>query len=91
MAKINLPTDLCSSSGLGTIRKELGVREENMIANVCRIKETSDEILKKFKEVTLAQSLTPDAPIDVEEEIKFYNGRLMKIENIAGASKITFR
>lgn len=83
-----LPTDLCSANALGMIRQNIGVKEENFIANVCNIKDSSNKILDKFKEITLAQSITPGAPVDVHQEVREYNSLLLKIKNIADATQI---
>lgn len=88
MSSFKIPHDLCSEAGLGTIIKNVGIREQTLIANVCRIKQSSDEILTKFREITQSQQTYPDTPVDVGEEIGFYNTKLTRIENLARASRI---
>jgi hypothetical protein len=84
-----IPSDLCSEAGLGSVIKNVGAREQSLIANVCKIKDVSDEILNKFREITESTQKYPNAPVDTQEELNFYNTKLSKIQNIANASKVT--
>ena len=75
---MSIPNDLCSSSGIGAVRKDLGDKEESFVVNVCKIRDTADDILKTFKSISNKES-----NIDVDDELSNYKKQLRKIEDIA--------